>query len=85
MAIVELLIATGGVARCIYAEEIDLHALGVVDIKRASHVEPNKDGHWTADLSPVDGPQLGPFDTRTEALAAEVAWLHEFWLQPHCD
>lgn len=32
---------------------------------------------WWADLLPVDGPVLGPFDTNTEALAAEVVWLKE--------
>lgn len=44
-------------------------------ITRASHVEPTTDGLWTADLSPVEGPTLGPFDTRKEALAAEISWL----------
>ena len=81
----ELLVSPDGTTRCIYAETINLHSVGAVEIKRGSHVEPNKDGHWTADLSPVDGPLLGPFDTRTEALAAEVDWLHEFWLQPRDD
>lgn len=32
---------------------------------------------WFADLLPVDGPVLGPFDTREEGLAAEHEWLHE--------
>lgn len=32
---------------------------------------------WWADLLPVDGPVLGPFDTNTEALDAEVVWLKE--------
>ena len=45
------------------------------EIARASHVEPTPDGQWEADLSPVSGPVLGPFDTRREALDAEVAWL----------
>ena len=26
-------------------------------------------------LSPVAGPRLGPFDLRSQALGAEVAWL----------
>lgn len=43
-------------------------------VTRASHVEPSASG-WTADLSPVNGPTLGPFTTRAEALAAEVDWL----------
>jgi hypothetical protein len=45
-------------------------------IKRASHVEPREDG-WYADLSPVGGPELGPFDLRSDALAEEVKWLEE--------
>lgn len=28
-----------------------------------------------ADLGPVDGPILGPFETRGEALAAEAVWI----------
>ena len=76
----ELVIETDGNLRCIYAEAIDLHALGSPSVKRASHVEPNVDGSWHADLTPVDGPILGPFDKRTQALAAEVQWLRENWL-----
>ena len=40
-------------------------------------------GGWRADLSPVGGPQLGPFRRRSEALRAEAAWLVEHWLVPH--
>jgi hypothetical protein len=29
------------------------------------------------DMSPVGGPLLGPFETRTFALAFEVEWLRE--------
>ena len=49
-------------------------------IARASHVEPDPDGRWQADLRPVGGPVLGPFDRRSEALAAELAWLEAHWL-----
>ena len=38
---------------------------------------PNK---WFADMLPVDGPVLGPFDTHGEALAAEIAYLKEHHL-----
>ena len=41
---------------------------------RASHVEPCGQG-WTADMSPVGGPVLGPFSRRSEALAAEVEYI----------
>ena len=76
----ELLIDPGGGVRCLYGEAIDLTELGRLSIQRGSHVEPTAAGHWTADMSPVNGPCLGPFPTRTEALAAEVAWLLEHWL-----
>lgn len=51
------------------------HALGPTDIQRASHVEPCEGGMWCADLSPVNGPVLGPYTQRQEALDAEVEWL----------
>jgi hypothetical protein len=56
-----------------------LQKLGPVCVKRASHVEPLGDG-WTADLTPVNGPVLGPFPTRAEALEKEVAWLKQYHL-----
>jgi hypothetical protein len=64
----------------VYSEEIDLAALGSPVITRASHVEPDPQGRWWADLSPVGGPTLGPFDSRSEALAAERSWLETNWL-----
>lgn len=76
----ELVIASGGTTRCIYCEAIDLPALGHVHITRASHVEPDAEGHWLADLQPVGGPVLGPYDRRSAALAAEHAWLTAHWL-----
>ncbi len=70
----------GGTVRCVYAEAIDLSSLGTPSIRRASHVEPDEQGSWWADLSPVGGPTLGPFPARTSALAAEQAWLEAHWL-----
>ena len=78
----ELIIDNYGVVRCIYNEAINLAAIGSIDIKRASHVEPTRDGQWTADLSPVAGPVLGPFALRSEALAAEREWLQRNWTLP---
>jgi hypothetical protein len=46
-----------------------------LQITRASHVEPDSDGKWCADMGPSVGPVLGPFVTRREALAAEREWL----------
>jgi len=76
----DLVVSPGGDVRCIYDEAIDLHLLGVLSIRRASHVEPTADGRWLADLAPVGGPTLGPFDYRTIALVAEIAWLEQHWL-----
>ncbi len=76
----DLVIDPKGEVRCIYAEVIDLHQLGHLQIERASHVEPDAEGLWWADLSPVCGPRLGPFAKRTEALQAETAWLVTNWL-----
>jgi hypothetical protein len=71
----ELLVGTDGVARCIYDEALDLRELGQLQITRASHVEPDAEGHWWADMGPSGGPVLGPFASRTEALGAERGWL----------
>jgi hypothetical protein len=78
----QLVVLPGGVVRCLYDETIDLAALGPAHIKRASHVEPIGDGTWYADMSPVVGPVLGPFERRSEALEAERAWLEANWLAP---
>jgi hypothetical protein len=71
----ELVVAADGVARCIYDEGIDLRKIGTLKINRASHVEPDAEGYWWADMGPVDGPMLGPFGSRSEALEAEREWL----------
>ena len=76
----ELVITPTGEVRCVYDETIDLHQLGPLTIARASHVEPTVDGRWCADLSPVGGPVLGPFNLRTAALQAEQQWLAAHWL-----
>ncbi len=76
----ELVINSSGDIRCVYGEAVNLSELGRLSIQRGSHVEPTANGQWTADLSPVQGPQLGPFDCRTQALEAEVAWLNQYWL-----
>ena len=76
----ELRVEPGGVVRCLYAEAIDLSSLGALTIRRASHVEPDRDGLWWADLSPLGGPRLGPFPMRPPALRAEQAWLEAHWL-----
>jgi hypothetical protein len=76
----KLLVKPDGTVRAIYDETIDLGVLGRPAIARASHVEPDDRGRWHADLTPVDGPVLGPFDRRGEALDAERDWLECHWL-----
>jgi len=71
----ELVISPRGQVRCLYDETIELATLGSMTIQRASHVEPDANGHWFADLSPSHGPLLGPFERRSDALQAEAAWL----------
>lgn len=76
----QLIVDSKGAVRCVYGEEIRLGAIGRMTVTRASHVEPNAKGGWTADLQPVGGPLLGPFALRSEALAAESGWLETYWL-----
>ena len=76
----DLLVLPDGTVRAIYAEEIDLGLLGSPSITRASHVEPDEQGRWSADLSAVTGPVLGPFNRRSDALQAEQSWLEANWL-----
>ena len=76
----QLLIQPNGGVRCVYDEAINLSALGRVQIKRGSHVEPDVDGRWFADLAVVQGPRLGPYDRRSDALDAERRWLTANWL-----
>ena len=72
---VSITVQPNGDLRMIYYDEIaTLLTCGESRIVRASHVEPAAQG-WTADMSPVDGPTLGPFALRQDALDAEVEWL----------
>ncbi|AMV19211.1 hypothetical protein [Planctomyces sp. SH-PL14] len=69
----EVLIHYDGSIIALYDEVLDLRPLGRPSIERASRVEPDHEGRWTAQL--IGGPELGPFDRRSEAIAAEIAWL----------
>jgi len=70
----QIVIGTDGSARCLYGEELPLETLGRVTITRASHVEPDDAGRWFASI--IDGPVLGPFARRSDALRAEADWLN---------
>jgi hypothetical protein len=74
-------ITPAGTIHFIYQDALlPLLTAGESQIRRASHVEPTADGHWTADLTPINGPMLGPYVTRAEALTAETDWLTQYWL-----
>src|SRR5207237_768058 len=64
-----LVVEPSGNIHCLYTEELHLSAFGMLSISRGSHVEPTSDGQWQADMSPVNGPILGPFPLRSDALA----------------
>ncbi len=76
----QLLVSSTGTIRCVYDELILLANIGSLTIGRASQVEPDANGQWLADLSPVQGPKLGPFTCRSLALVAEQDWLETHWL-----
>ena len=80
MKSIEVVVTPGGLTKSVFDDLLDLRQLGAIEIERGSHVEPTPSGDWLADLAPVDGPVLGPFDKRIEALAAEAAWLQKNWL-----
>ena len=76
----QLVVQPVGTVHCLYGEELDLPQLGSLAIARGSHVEPTATGQWTADMSPVHGPVLGPFPSRSDALTAERQWFEAHWL-----
>jgi len=80
-----VVIRPSGQVRTVFDDSLDLRSVGRILIRRGSYVEPTRDGRWTADLSVVDGPVLGPYDKRSDALAAEVDWLSANWLLPPTD
>lgn len=83
----KIFVRPNGSAQCLYGEHINLRSLGALDIKRASHVEPDPEnlGKWYVDLSPVGGPTTHGYDTRAEALAAEEAWLNQKMRHEHVE
>ena len=71
----DVVVRPDGRVVAVYTEALELRALGTTTIRRASHIEPDVNGSWWADLAPVGGPKLGPYDLRSAALAAESSWL----------
>jgi hypothetical protein len=73
----QAIVQPNGAIRGLYDESIDLSTVGQLSIRRASHVEPDTNGQWFADLSPIQGPILGPFPRRSDALTAESSWIED--------
>ena len=74
-----------GTMQFIYKDEMArIIKKGNAKIKRASYVEP-KENKWTANLSPLKGPILGPFPLRKTALQEEEKWIQQNVLrkEPH--
>ena len=78
----EIIIERDSTVRMIYTEAVEPLALGHATIQRASNVEPDQNGLWWADLSPVNGPKMGPYLRRSDAVRCEVNWLEASWLNP---
>ena len=64
-------ISAEGRFQFIYSDDLKpLLDEGRAGIFRASSVEPDSRGQWTADMSPIFGPMAGPFATRDEVSLA---------------
>jgi hypothetical protein len=68
-----LVIDAGGSVRCIHGEALDLRELGTLKIIRASHVEPDAEGVWRADMT--WGRQAGRCEGRSAAVRRFVVLL----------
>ena len=75
-----LSITPKGDIRGIYTDAFPWQELGKALVQRASNVEPDHLGLWWADLSLSNGPKIGPFARRADAIAAEVRWLEKHHL-----
>jgi hypothetical protein len=74
------LVIKNGIITAIHDDALTpMFSLGDVTIKRASHVEPDRNGHeWSADMRPVGGRIMRGFKTRGAALKAEVDYLRKY-------
>lgn len=77
----DVFIRPDGTICALYYDELKpLLECGDAEVKRASHVDPEMTDSglkWFVDLAPSDGPKLGPFETRADAIDAEIQWLTE--------
>lgn len=74
------LIKDDGDVDCLYTDKINLKEIGKLDVSRASTVEWDNDIQgWVVDIL-IDGHKIGPFDSREDALCAEVEYLNGKYL-----
>jgi hypothetical protein len=73
-----LIIRADGTAEWIYRDDLAqlMETMGECKIERASNVEPARGGGWEARMTD-NGFVLGPFPLRSQALAAEVAYIEQ--------
>jgi hypothetical protein len=69
-----------GSVQSLYNDSMELQEIGNINIKRASFVEP-EGNLWYADLKPINGPKLGPFKKRTDALNEEHNYINNLLQQ----
>lgn len=75
-------VTPSGAWHFIYQERLKpLLGRGHAVMTRASYVNPQSDGSWTADLTPLKGPVLANFPTRQHALDAEEHWITHHWIE----
>lgn len=79
-----VLCSPSGDLKAIYDDALNLSEIGAYTVRRASDVEPDAEGQWWADLTKSDGPKLGPFPRRGDAIRAEIEWLESTVLGVTC-
>lgn len=65
-----------GIGHCLYGEAIDLHSLGSLTVRRASHIEFNDTTQQWDVLPPDGGIPLFSHPTRSQCLTWEHTHLH---------
>jgi hypothetical protein len=74
-----IIVVEGGIVKYLYNENFE-PIEGKTTITRASHVEPEENGKWSVDLSPINGEVVKGFDKRSDALKYEEGRVNQ-WLQ----
>ena len=78
--VVELLITADGSTQYIHSDEAAAFCEELpLRTQRASTIEPDEQGQWWVDLSPVGGPRLGPYapSQRARAVKDEIEWVRQ--------